>query len=167
MVGTSILHGICGKGDIFETEMEAMDCAKNNVLFKVFTGVIVGIIILIIGMMFLSGMVHPENSKKLGLFLFTAGFVAMYLNSHLFPFGPVRQYYTDRQDIKDRLRRPELLGEENLSDADKKYHREDIEFAKQDLIKDRKAEQAALNQGRRSFGNNRTTVGVGGVKFNW
>lgn len=52
MVGTSMLHSICGKGDIFETEMEAMDCAKNNVLFKVFAGVIVGIIILIIGMMF-------------------------------------------------------------------------------------------------------------------
>jgi hypothetical protein len=170
MVGTSMLHGICGKGDIFETEMDAMDCAKNNVLFKVFAGVIVGIILLIIGMMFLGGMVHPENTKKLGLFLFTAGFAAMYLNSHLFPFGPVRQYYADRQDIEDRLRHPDLMGKENLSEADKAKHLEDIRFAKKDLIKDRKAEQSALNQGKRqgwsSVGRSRrNTIGVGGINF--
>jgi hypothetical protein len=168
MVGISMLHGICGKGDIFETEMEAMDCAKNNMMFKVFAGVITGIILLIIGITVLGEMITTYNTKKIGLFLFTAGFVTMYFNSHVFPFGPVRQYYTDRQDIEDRLRHPDLLGKENLSVADKAKYLEDIRFAKKDLIKDRNAEQHALNQGR-SFGRSRSgnTVDMGGFKFGW
>jgi hypothetical protein len=159
--------GYAEKGISLKTEMDAMDCAKNNVMFKVFIGVIVGIILLIIGMIFLGGMVHPENTKKLGLFLFTA----MYLNSHLFPFGPVRQYYADRQGIEDRLRHPDLLVKENLSEADKAKHLEDIRFAKKDLIKDRKAEQSALNQGRRQgsgSSKSKNIVDVGGIiKVSW
>jgi hypothetical protein len=169
-----MLHGICGKGDIFETEMEAMDCAKNNMMFKVFAGVITGIILLIISVTVLGGMVATHNTKKLGLFFFTVGFAAMYFNSHVFPFGPVRQYYADRQGIEDRLRHPDLLGKENLSEADKAKHLEDIGFAKKDLIKDRNAEQSALNQGRRqgsSFGNrsgrSKNSFNMGGFNLGW
>ena len=172
MVGTSILHGLCGKGDIFETEMDAMDCAKNNVRFKTFAGVIVGIIFLIIGMLFLGGMVQPKYTKLLGFFMFWFGFVVMYQNSHLFPFGPVRQYYADRQDIEDLLRYPNLLGKENMSDAEKSKHLEDIRFAKTNLIKNREKEQDALNIGRaqrglRSRRRNKNTIGIGGINFNW
>jgi hypothetical protein len=172
MVGTSMLHGICGKGDIFETEMEAMDCAKNNMMFKVYAGLIAGIILLIIGITVFGGMFTTNNTKKLGLFLFTTGFVTMYFNSHIFPFGPVRQYYADRRDIEDRLRYPDLLGKENLSEVDKAKHLKDIRFAKKDLIKDRKSENVALNQGRKqgyvsSFGRSSNTVDIGGINLRW
>jgi hypothetical protein len=168
MTGTSMLHGICGKKDIFETLGDASDCAKDNIMFKLLAGVIVGIICLIISMLFI-----PENSykKKIVGGIVITGFTMMYINSHKFPYGPVRQYYTDKQDIETRLRYKELLDKELTDPAEIAKHKEDIRFAKDDLIKDRRAEQAALNQGRRQgfSGNNRysnrNNVEIGGIKI--
>jgi uncharacterized membrane protein YgaE (UPF0421/DUF939 family) len=160
MVGTSILHDICGKVGVFDTEEEATDCANNNIRFKLYAGIVVGVICMILGTIILGLFIPNEYSYKSMVLMFIVGFVAAYLNSHMFPLGPVYQYNNDVQEIKSRLRNPNLMGKKNMDEKELTTHAEDIRFAKADLIRDRQSEQSLLNQRQSRY------ASINGFKFN-